>query len=245
MHVTTDIWVWIGTLLTFAIFSFLWRDNPAYKFAEHLYVGVSLGYTITLVTWSTLWPDLFRRLFAAPLSEVGVGQKLLLVIPLVLGILYFFAFVPKLGWLMRIPMSFILGWGAGVIIPSIVQTSVFKQAQGTVLRPEWLLRDLPATVKTAWEQLRHFRGLNSLSDALLSFLWALGPVTIFVGAVSAVIYFFFSREQKGVLKGVSSTGIIFLMVGFGASFGYTVMARMSLLIDRLQFLLRDWLGVIS
>ena len=43
----------------------------------------------------------------------------------------------------------------------------------------------------------------------------------------------------------SETGIVFLMVGFGASFGYTVMARMSLLIGRLQFFLRDWLGVIK
>ncbi|MFO7652031.1 MAG: hypothetical protein R6X13_11910 [bacterium] len=245
MHLSTDIWVWVGALLMLAIFSFLWRDNPLYKFAEHLYVGVSLGYTITLVTWSTLWPDLFRPLFASPLSQVSIGHKLLLLIPLALGIFYFFAFVPKVSWLMRIPMSFILGWGAGVIIPSIIQTSVFKQAQGTVLTPAWLLVDLPRHMTEAWGHISHFRGFNSISDALLAFLWGIGPLTVFVGAVTAVIYFFFSREHKGALKGVSSTGIIFLMIGFGASFGYTVMARMSLLIDRLQFLLRDWLGVIS
>jgi len=40
-------------------------------------------------------------------------------------------------------------------------------------------------------------------------------------------------------------GIIFIMVGFGAAFGYTVMARISLLIGRLQFLLGDWLGIIQ
>jgi hypothetical protein len=199
---------------------------------------------MTIVTWSTLWPDLFKRLFASPTTEVSIGAKLLLVVPLALGILYFFAFVPKVNWLMRIPMSFILGWGAGVIIPSIIQTSVFKQAQGTVLTPDWLTRDLPQKLSEAWTHLSHFRSLNSLSDAAVSFLWALGPLTIFIGAVAAVIYFFFSREQKGLQKGVASTGIIFLMVGFGASFGYTVMARMSLLIGQLQFLLRDWLGVI-
>jgi hypothetical protein len=31
------------------------------------------------------------------------------------------------------------------------------------------------------------------------------------------------------------------MVAFGAAFGYTVMARISLLIGRMQFLLGDWL----
>ncbi|MBM3314473.1 hypothetical protein FJY71_01335 [candidate division WOR-3 bacterium] len=244
MQLSSSLWVWVGAILTFGIFSFLLKDNPFYKFCEHLFVGVSLGYTMTIVTWSTLWPDLFKRLFASPTSEVSIGAKLLLLVPLALGILYFFAFVPKVSWLMRIPMSFVLGWSAGVIIPSIIQTSVLTQAQYTVLKPGWMLQDLPRQMGEAWNHLAHVKGFNSVSDALLSFLWAIGPPTVFIGAVAAVIYFFFSREQKGLLKPVSGTGIIFLMVGFGASFGYTVMARMSLLIDRLQFLLRDWLGVI-
>jgi hypothetical protein len=66
-----------------------------------------------------------------------------------------------------------------------------------------------------------------------------------LGVVATVSYFFFSREQRGLMRPVSRTGIVFIMIGFGASFGYTVMARISLLIGRLQFLLRDWLGVIE
>ena len=72
-------------------------------------------------------------------------------------------------------------------------------------------------------------------------LWA---IISFVGVICTVFYFFFSREHKGALRLASQTGVVYLMVGFGASFGYTVMARMSLLIGRLQFILRDWLGVI-
>jgi hypothetical protein len=45
--------------------------------------------------------------------------------------------------------------------------------------------------------------------------------------------------------GVAKVGIVFLMIGFGSSFGYTVMARVSLLIGRVQFLLEDWLGLIT
>ncbi|MEP6892127.1 MAG: hypothetical protein ABI955_15675, partial [Nitrospirota bacterium] len=36
---------------------------------------------------------------------------------------------------------------------------------------------------------------------------------------------------------VARTGILFLMISFGAAFGYTVMARMSLLIGRLTDLI--------
>ena len=60
-----------------------------------------------------------------------------------------------------------------------------------------------------------------------------------------LIYFFFSLEHKGVIGGISKIGVWFLMIAFGASFGFTVMARMSLLIGRIQFLIRDWLGIIQ
>ena len=65
-----------------------------------------------------------------------------------------------------------------------------------------------------------------------------------VGVLATLTYFFFSREHKGVLKWSSKTGIIYVMVGFGASFGFTVMARISLAIGRFYFLFRDWLGVL-
>ncbi len=68
---------------------------------------------------------------------------------------------------------------------------------------------------------------------------------ILLGVVSVLIYFFFSLEHKGVIGGVSKIGVWFLMIAFGASFGFTVMARMSLLIGRIQFLIRDWLGIIQ
>ena len=59
----------------------------------------------------------------------------------------------------------------------------------------------------------------------------------------AVVYFFFSVEHRGTVGAVSRAGILFLMVGFGASFGYTVMGRITLLIGRFQFLFHDWLGL--
>ncbi len=78
----------------------------------------------------------------------------------------------------------------------------------------------------------------SVPDSINNFL-------ILLGVISVLIYFFFSMEHKGVIGGVSKIGVWFLMIAFGASFGFTVMARMSLLIGRIQFLLRDWLGIIQ
>ena len=68
---------------------------------------------------------------------------------------------------------------------------------------------------------------------------------IFIGTVTILMYFYFSREHKGLYGKVSNIGIWFMMIGFGASFGYTVMARISLLIGRIQFLFGDFLGLIK
>jgi hypothetical protein len=78
-----------------------------------------------------------------------------------------------------------------------------------------------------------------------SFWGTINTLLVLIGVVSVLFYFFFSLEHKGVIGGVSVIGIWFLMIAFGASFGYTVMARMSLLIGRMQFLLKDWLGIIQ
>jgi len=217
MHVSTSFLTWVAAILTLGIFSFLWKDNPFYKFCEHLFVGVSVGYSISVTWYNSVYPDLFTPLFISPFSTVSLVRKLMLIIPLILGLCYFCRFIPKVSWLIRFPMAFVLGWAAGVAIPAYFQTNIIKQMQGTFLTPGVFAR---------WDVA----------------LWAL---ISFIGVVCSVFYFFFSREHKGALKVASETGIVFLMVGFGASFGYTVMARMSLLIGRLQFLLRDLLGVIQ
>jgi hypothetical protein len=66
---------------------------------------------------------------------------------------------------------------------------------------------------------------------------------IVVGVLATLIYFYFSKEHKGLFGGIANVGVWFLMVGFGATFGYTVMARMSLFIGRLLFIFQTFLGM--
>jgi hypothetical protein len=209
MNLSYSLWIWVGTFLTFCIFSFLYKDNPLYKFAEHLFVGVSVGYSISMSYHNVLYPNLI-----VPLFKHG---QLLNIIPLLFGLCYFARFIPQVSWLIRLPMGFVLGFGSGAAIPATLQASVIKQIQGAILTP-------------------------SIFERIDFFVWAL---ISFIGLICVVIYFFFSKERVKSTKFAAEVGIIFLMVGFGASFGYTVMARMSLLIGRFQFLLRDWLGIIK
>ena len=209
MNITTDVWTWVAALLTLAIFSFLYKDNPFYKFAEHLFVGTSAGYYLALYYHNNVYPNLLEPVFRY--------HHYLTIVPLLLGLLFFTRFLPRVPYLMRWPMAFLLGVGSGVAVPATFQARIIKQIQGTILTPD--SASTPATFVNA--------------------------LIVLLGVLFVLTYFFFSREQKGFLKVTSRIGIIFLMIGFGASFGYTVMARVSLLIGRIHFLLSEWLGILK
>ncbi|RKX71768.1 hypothetical protein DRP53_00335 [candidate division WOR-3 bacterium] len=194
-------WNIAAALLTLFILSFLYKDNPLFRFAEHLYVGISNGYLIAITWHNALRPNLF--------DPLGRGQYIFLI-PMVLGLLYFTMFVKRISWLARLPIAFLIGWGAGVSIPAYFQANILKQLHGTILTPQ------------------------SFQPQVSSGIWA---TIILIGVVATLTYFFFSTEHKGAIGRVSRLGIIFIMIGFGASFGYTVMARVSLFIGRLKFLI--------
>jgi hypothetical protein len=194
----------IAGLLTLAIFSFLYRDNPVYKMAESLLIGVSIGYTLVIVWSSTLMDLLFK-----PLLYDG---RYTLLFPLVLGLLMFGRFHRATTSLSRIPIAVMIGSGAGVAIPVMLEARTLKQMSATV-----------APLVTG-------SGVPNLS-----------AIVVMVGVLTTLSYFYFSREHKGVLGQSAKIGTYFLMIFFGATFGYTVMSRMSTFIGRMEFLLTDFL----
>jgi hypothetical protein len=137
--------------------------------------------------------------------------------------------IPNVGWVSRWPLAFIVGTYSGYYFITYLQSNAVEQVRATLV---------PFIQVERWELLLGSPGLSTFLNAIAV------PVMI-VGVVSGIVYFFFSKEHRGVFGRVARVGIWFLMVAFGASFGYTVMARISLLIGRMYFLLRDWLGVIG
>ncbi len=186
---------------TLALYSFLYRDNPMFKLAEHVFAGLSAGYYFGLIFHSVIVQQLWM-----PLTE---DHDWLLLFPALLGALLFVRYIPRLSSFSRVSLAFVIGSTAGI--------TVTQQLHGLIL---------PQVARTLLP-------LTSINNVLL-----------IVGVLSTLIYFYFSKPHTGPLGWVASGGIGFIMVAFGAHFGYTVMARVSLLIGRMQFLLGDWLGLI-
>ncbi|MCK4304612.1 MAG: hypothetical protein KAY24_10285 [Candidatus Eisenbacteria sp.] len=195
---------WVAAFLTLCAFSFLYKDNILYRFAESVFVGVSFGYYIGLAKINTLEPNLFRPLFG------NFGEQWSLIVPFLLGVILYLRYIPKLAWVSNWSLAVYIGYYIGVNLLQRLQGEILPQAKGTML---------PLNVG----------------------LWpTLCNLVVIIGVVTVLIYFFFSSPHKGVLKPTARIGIYFLMISFGASFGYTVMGRVSLLIGRLTFLVNDW-----
>lgn len=124
MNISTDIWVWIGALGTLAMFSFIFKENPVYRWCEHLYVGAGAGYAISVNVKSIVdkaW---------TPLTQDG---KIVLLIPVIFGVLLYARFINRIAWLSRWPMSFLVGVGSGLAIYGVVNSQLLAQIRASLL----------------------------------------------------------------------------------------------------------------
>ena len=235
---------WVFVTLTLCIFSFLYDDNPFYKAAEHLYVGVSAGYVAVLSFWQQVQPNLFGRLWPSRIDvddgsifqagwyaiyeifnfiSTGFGVldrsifpeggikgyeeiRMIYIIPFILGIFMLLRLVPKLGWLARWAIAYIVGMAAGLRFYGFLNSDILIQIKSSTI-----------DFTSDWGTI-----INSL--------------ILFIGTLTGLIYFFYSTEHKGIVGRLSRIGIYFLMIKFGASFGFAVMGRISLLIGQFNYL---------
>ncbi len=254
VSVADDNFIMRGFLITFAAFltlsvlSFLYKDNPFYKFAEHLFVGVSAAFWMCLGFWSTIVGNLIPRI-SADLSEffkvpyIGDAWGLIFgldimnivyMFPIIFGLLLLMRLSTNYGWLSRWPLALIVGTTAGLNFIRYLSSDFIQQVSSTFV----------PLLGTDWQGIGHFFANINLS-ASGQLVLILANWVIFLGVFCGLIYFYFSKEHTGVFGSASRVGIWILMVTFGASFGYTVMGRISLLVGRITFLFKDWLEIIT
>jgi hypothetical protein len=219
MDFGTFLWTTLAAFLTLATFSFLYKDNPFYKIAEHLVVGVSAGYFVVILWHNGLVPNLFSRLADGNWYLLWLNStKPWYILPAFLGTLMWTRFSRNYSWVSRWPLALYIGIATGVAIPLEMTNRVLRQLYATMSSVNW----------------DNFWGRDFL-DATAGY----SQVIIFAGVIAALFYFFFSKAHTGLFGGIARFGIWILMIGFGATFGLTVMGRISLFINRIQDL-NDW-----
>lgn len=374
--------IWLMAFVTLALFSFMYKDNPVYRIAEHIFAGLTAGYQVGLIWDTVILQQLWDPMTAGIWNPMAAGKWWLLV-PGILGFLMFTRFSQKYSWVSRTSLAFVMGVTAGIFIISQLHGLVLPQMQNTMVAPSdvetklankptnnlgsisfvnpdeivmettvdsavtsdttmilsetateadstavpapakpvvtevtypYLLASsansvaatinpdsiAPVTLTATFVDKRQlsllefyapsfkirkeglttdielvksnvlsFNGIDfqQLDDTTYTASYVYQPdrelehgnytvgfeverrsimlllaIIIVVGVISTLIYFYFSHEHVGALGVTAKVGIWFIMISFGAHFGYTVMGRVSLLIGRVQFLVQDWVG---
>lgn len=157
-----------------------------------------------------------KTIQSSAISKITEAGRFDIIIPVALGALLFARFIPKYNWLDRYGIAIMLANGASLAMSRMIHTDIINQVTASIL--------------------------SIYSNNVIDIINA---IIIIIGTSSAVAYFIFTKEQKGIYGQYTRLGRIFILVAFGAVFGTTMVGRASYFVRTIGFLLRDWLGLIA
>ncbi len=181
------------------------------------------GYRFAEHTYVGLWAgytvalSFFQYIRPTIQDSIIAKGELHWLVPIVVGLLMYTRYIKSIAWLSRYSLCFTLGIGTGYVLSKDMKPLFMDQVRATFLKL-WGTGDWWVTV---------------------------GNWIFVIGTVTSLVYFMFTLQKKGVQGGISKVGRVVMMVAFGSAFGNTVMARVSLFLGRMQFLLGNWLKLIT
>ncbi len=223
-----------GGICTLAIFSFLYKENPVYRFFEHFYIGIATSYGIIETIKNFLWPKVLSKLFGTnrvifpdgSYAQDYATSSLLWLLPISFGLLYYALLTKRHKWLAQLVIGCQLGYAAGLSFKGIF----------IELMPQIYDSFKPLYVPSSANQtIANIVFVTTLLTSLSYFFFTFKRTDVRSGQASIV---------SNTLTWCSGLGRWLMMGCFGAFFGSTIMARMALLIERLEFLLKTWIPVI-
>lgn len=135
------------------------------------------------------------------------------IIPILAGVLLFSQFIPKYRHYSRWGVALLIGVGTGLGIRGAIDGMLLKQIEATFISP------------------------IVFGDGMASF----NNILIIVMVLTTLSYFVFSVQFKGKSNIILKLGRWSMMIAFGAGFGNTVTFRVNTFIERIMFLLLQWL----
>lgn len=215
----------VGLILTLMIFSYLIGDNPLFRIAVYLFIGVSSGYAASVVWHYVLLPKLF--------SQLGdINQLVLLIIPLILSFSLLAKLSPGISWVGNFAMAVLVGVGAAVAVGGALIGTLLPQAQAAM---------------DAFD-------LGSTGDGSSVFLRLVEGTVMFLGTVLTLASFHFSAgrapdgtvKRSPVFESMAWVGRIFIAITFGVLFAGVYMAALTAMIERLSSIInftREFIGL--
>ncbi len=211
----------VGFVLTLKVFSYLIGDNPLFRIAVYLFIGVASGYAATVVWHYVLVPRLFQSLTAFnPLT----------IVPLLLGISLLAKLSPRISWVGNVAMAVLVGVGAAAAVGGAVIGTLLPQARAAMAG----LDVLSAGSGVAFRLLEGVVMLGGTVFTLASFHFSASR------AADG------TPKRNPIIEGIAWVGRIFIAITFGVLFAGVYMSALTAMIERLSFVvdfLRQLIGI--
>jgi hypothetical protein len=211
----------LSFLLTIMVLSYLIGDNVFFRLASYLFVGVTAGYVTVLILQQILWPYLvFPLFFGTWINRLWIALPLVLILLLVIGQF------PKFRSLAAIPLAFLAGLIAALVIAGAVFGTLLPQSQAVISRFSPEIRQ--SAREGAW-------------------LPIIEAVFMFIGTIGTLSYFFFQRRrqhelddatgsQDQIFEKIGLVGQVFIGIALGVIYAGVFSSALLALIDRLIFI---------
>ncbi len=202
----------IAFLFTVMILSYLIGDNPLFRVAIYIFVGISAGYVAVVAWWQVLWPNV-----VVPAMTGAPAQKILLAVPVLLSGLLLMKAWPPLTRLGMPAMAMLVGVGAAVALGGAVNGTLLPQINATI---------------SAFPKM--FTPVESFIDAL--FILAGLVTTLVYFHFGARVTADGSVRRFRLIELTAFVGSIFVAIALGVLFAGAYSAALTALIERLHFL---------
>jgi hypothetical protein len=171
-----------------------------------------------VVIYNVLLPRLI-----VPLISGSLEERLLVIVPMMLGWLLLTKISPRLAVFGNIPVAYLVGVGAAVAIGGAVVGTLYPQVNATIA-----IFDLNAS-----QGFDSNRGLQLVNGLI-----------ILVGTVTTLAYFQFGTGTqlpnptgvRSLLDGLGQVGQVFIAIALGFLFAGVYSAAMVALVERLSFI---------
>lgn len=196
----------IGLILTLMVFSYLIGDNPLFRIAIYLFIGVASGYAAVAVWHYVLVPRLFDRLG-------DLDSLALMVVPLILSISLLAKLSPRISWMGNFAMAVLVGVGAATAVGGALAGTLVPQAEASM------------EAFSAPSFLGLVEGVVVLSGTVL---------TLAYFQFSAKRAADGSVKRNAIVEILAWAGRIFIAVTLGVLFAGVYMAALTAMIERLS-----------
>jgi len=217
----------LSFLFTLLIFSYLIGDNPLFRIAVYIFVGVSSGYIAAVAWWQVIWPRLIQPLLPAMVSG-SLIEKVLVLVPLLGAVLILMKASARFAGMGRIVMAFLVGVGAAVAIAGAVSGTLLPQVMGSI-------------------NMFDLASADARNISLIETIFNGGVVLL--GTIFTLTYFHFGARAKadgstsrfGLIEISAWIGRVFIGITLGTVFAGVYAAALTALIERIMSLI-NFLG---